>query len=121
MPAASDDFFRLSLAFFWITGFASATPPDGVFMTTVNLRDQALTRACRACWNMGAVIGSGLFVSLTGWLHNAHGLPWVQCWVIVVCMAAASMALFGVWHVRVLPPGGPSTLKGEGHGGDGRR
>ena len=33
-----DDFFRLSLAFFWITGFASATQDtcaDGVFMTTM--------------------------------------------------------------------------------------
>ncbi|MEO3692079.1 MFS transporter [Roseateles paludis] len=113
-----DDFFRLSLAFFWITGFASATQDtvaDGVFMTTVNLRDQARYSGLQGmCWNMGAVIGSGLFVSLTGWLHNAHGLPWVQCWVIVVCMAAASMALFGVWHLRALPPGGPSTLKGEG-------
>ena len=73
-----DDFFRLSLAFFWITGFASATQDtvaDGVFMTTVNLRDQARYSGLQGmCWNMGAVIGSGLFVSLTGWLHGSRGL-----------------------------------------------
>jgi PAT family beta-lactamase induction signal transducer AmpG len=113
-----DDFFRMSLAFFWITGFASATQDtvaDGVFMTTVNLRDQARYSGLQGmCWNMGAVIGTGLFVSLTGWLHNTQGLPWVQCWMIVVSMAAASMALFGLWHLRVLPPGSPPTLKGEG-------
>ena len=66
-----DDFFRLSLAFFWITGFASATQDtvaDGVFTTTV---EACVTRPAYSglrgmCWNMGTVIGSGLFVPLTG-------------------------------------------------------
>jgi len=112
------DFFKLSLAFFWIVGFASATQDtcaDGVFMTTASKKDQARYSGLQGmCWNMGAVVASGLFVSLTGYLHNHMGMPWVQCWIVVVLMAAAAMAAFGLWHVRVLPPGSPPTRHGEG-------
>ncbi len=115
------DFFKLSLAFFWIVGFASATQDtcaDGVFMTTVSKTDQARYAGLQGmCWNMGAVVASGLFVSLTGYLHNHMGLAWVQCWVVVVLLAAGTMAAFGLWHVRVLPPGSPSTLQGQGLSG----
>lgn len=116
-----EDFFRLSLAFFWITGFASATQDtvaDGVFMTTMPLQDQARYAGLQGmCWNLGAVIGSGLLVSLTGWLHGEMGLPWVQCWMIVVGIAALSMAGFGLWHLRVLPAGSPAPVHGRGMAG----
>lgn len=115
-----EGFFRLSLAFFWITGFASATQDtvaDGVFMTTMPLRDQARYAGLQGmCWNLGAVIASGLLVSLTGWLHNHMGLSWVQCWTIVVCGAALAMGAFGLWHLRYLPPGAPSSVQGESWG-----
>jgi MFS transporter, PAT family, beta-lactamase induction signal transducer AmpG len=114
------DFFKLSLAFFWIVGFASATQDtcaDGVFMTTASKKDQARYAGLQGmCWNMGAVVASGLFVSLTGYLHKHAGMSWVQCWIVVVLIAATAMAAFGLWHVRVLPPGAPSTLHGEGLG-----
>lgn len=116
-----DDFFRLSLAFFWITGFASATQDtcaDGVFMTTVSLQDQARYSGLQGmCWNLGAVLGSGLLVSLTGWLHDSQGLPWVQCWMIVVSFAAVVMVAFGLWHLRVLPPGAPPVTYGGADAG----
>lgn len=112
------DFFKLSLAFFWIVGFASATQDtcaDGVFMTTASKKDQARYSGLQGmCWNMGAVVASGLFVSLTGYLHNQMGMDWVQCWIVVVLLAAGAMAAFGLWHVRVLPPGSPPTKHGEG-------
>src|SRR5450830_1832466 len=112
------DFFRLSLAFFWITGFASATQDtvaDGVFMTTMPLQEQARYAGLQGmCWNLGAVIASGLLVSLTGWLHAQMGLDWAHCWMVVVSISAVAMAAFGLWHLRVLPPGGPSTVPGEG-------
>lgn len=113
-----DDFFRLSLAFFWITGFASATQDivaDGVFMTTMPLRDQARYAGLQGmCWNMGAVIASGLLVSLTGWLHNRMGLSWVHCWMVVMFGTAFVMGAFALWHLRVLPPGAPSSVQGQG-------
>lgn len=110
-----EDFFRLSLAFFWITGFASATQDtvaDGVFMSTMPVQDQARYAGLQGmCWNLGAVIGSGLLVSLTGWLHGAMGLSWVHCWMIVVSASALMMAGFGLWHLRVLPSGGPPPMR----------
>lgn len=113
-----EDFFRASLAFFWLTGFASATQDtvaDGVFMTTMPRRDQARYAGLQGmCWNLGAVLGSGLLVSLTGWLHSAQGLPWVQCWMVVMGLAALLMGLFGLWHLRVLPPGAPPVNTGRG-------
>ncbi|HEY1394446.1 MAG TPA: MFS transporter [Methylibium sp.] len=113
-----EGFFRASLAFFWITGFASATQDtvaDGVFMTTMPITEQARYAGLQGmCWNLGAVIASGLLVSLTGWLHGRMGLDWAQCWMIVVGTAALAMAAFGLWHLRVLPPGGASSVRGQG-------
>jgi MFS transporter, PAT family, beta-lactamase induction signal transducer AmpG len=115
-----DDFFRLSLAFFWITGFASATQDivaDGVFMTTMPLRDQARYAGLQGmCWNMGAVIASGLLVSLTGWLHDRMGLSWVECWTVVMLGTAFAMGVFALWHLSVLPPGAASSVQGQGVG-----
>ncbi|MEK8045222.1 MFS transporter [Ideonella margarita] len=113
-----DSFFQASLAFFWITGFASATQDivaDGIFITTMPLKDQARYAGLQGmCWNLGAVVGSGLLVSLTGWLHNQLGWSWVQCWMSVMLATAAMMGLFAAWHWRTLPAGAPSALQGRG-------
>lgn len=118
LPISS--FFSMSLAFFWITGFASATQDivaDGVFMTTVSLRDQARYSGLQGmCWNMGAVIASGLLVTLTGTLHDRFGLSWQQCWMTVMVLVSAGMGAFGLWHLRVLPTGEVSALQGKGIG-----
>jgi MFS transporter, PAT family, beta-lactamase induction signal transducer AmpG len=111
-------FFAMSLAFFWITGFASATQDivaDGVFMTTASLKDQARYSGLQGmCWNMGAVIASGVLVSLTGKMHDEWGLSWQQSWMIIMGLVAVVMGLFGVWHMRVLPPGEISPMQGHG-------
>ncbi|MBK9991745.1 MAG: MFS transporter [Verrucomicrobia bacterium] len=111
-------FFAMSLAFFWITGFASATQDivaDGVFMTTASLKDQARYSGLQGmCWNMGAVIASGVLVSLTGKMHDDWGLSWQHCWMIIMGMVALIMGGFGIWHLRVLPPGEISPIQGHG-------
>jgi PAT family beta-lactamase induction signal transducer AmpG len=111
-------FFAMSLAFFWITGFASATQDivaDGVFMTTASLKDQARYSGLQGmCWNMGAVIASGVLVSLTGKMHDDWGLSWQHSWMIIMGLIAAVMGGFGLWHLRVLPPGEISPIQGHG-------
>jgi MFS transporter, PAT family, beta-lactamase induction signal transducer AmpG len=111
-------FFVLSLMFFWITAFASATQDivaDGVFMTTASLKDQARYSGLQGmCWNLGAVIASGLLVTLTGKMHDDWGLSWQHSWTIIMALVAAAMGGFAFWHTRVLPPGAPSPIHGHG-------
>jgi PAT family beta-lactamase induction signal transducer AmpG len=111
-------FFAMSLAFFWITGFASATQDivaDGVFMTTASLKDQARYSGLQGmCWNMGAVIASGVLVSFTGKMHDDWGLSWQHSWMIIMGLIAVVMGAFGIWHLRVLPTGEISPLQGHG-------
>ncbi len=115
-----EGFFRASLAFFWITGFASATQDtvaDGIFMATMPAREQARYAGLQGmCWNLGAVLGSGLLVSATGLMHTRFELPWVQCWMVVMIATALLMGAFGIWHLRMLPPGPPASALAAGVG-----
>lgn len=117
-------FFRLSLAFFWITGFASATQDiaaDAVYMTTLPAKAQAKYAGVQGmCWNAGAVLTSGVLVALTGKLHDGLGYDWIKSWTLVMGAIASVMLLCGVWHLRALPEGEPSRLRG-GNLGDAAR
>jgi len=108
--------FRLSLAFFWVTGFASATQDiaaDAIYMTTLSSRDQARYAGVQGMfWNAGAVLTSGILVWVTGRLHDGFGFDWVKAWVIVMAVIAALMLGCAVWHLRLLPEGEPSHLHG---------
>jgi MFS transporter, PAT family, beta-lactamase induction signal transducer AmpG len=111
-------FFAVSLAFFWIAGFASATQDiaaDAVYMTSLPPKDQAKYAGVQGMfWNLGAVLASGVLVALTGALRDVLQLDWVACWMIVMGCIALMMAGLGVWHLRSLPEGEPSTLAGAG-------
>jgi PAT family beta-lactamase induction signal transducer AmpG len=109
-------FFRLSLAFFWITGFASATQDiaaDAVYMTTLSAKAQAKYAGIQGmCWNAGAVLTSGVLVAVTGKLHDGLGYDWIKSWTIVMAVIAGAMLLCAIWHLRALPEGEPSHLHG---------
>ncbi|PTY05597.1 MFS transporter [Opitutaceae bacterium EW11] len=111
-------FFAVSLAFFWIAGFASATQDiaaDAVYMTTLSPGQQGKFIGIQGmCWNLGSVLSSGILVWLTGKLHDNYHYDWVHSWMIVMCLIGASMALLGVWHLKHLPQGEPSSLAGQG-------
>lgn len=106
-------FMPLTLAAFWITGFASATQDiaaDGVYITSTTPKEQAAYVGVQGIfWNAGAIIASGLLVSLTGYLHGARQLPWVQSWMIVMSIIATIMLVASLWHSRVLPTGSRSA------------
>jgi PAT family beta-lactamase induction signal transducer AmpG len=110
----------LTLAFFWITGFASATQDiagDGVYLTSSSDKEQALYIGVQgAAWNLGRVLVSGSLVSLTKLLFDwaADGKPapatgphpaWFTAWMIVMLLIAATLGVAALWHYYVLPSG----------------
>jgi MFS transporter, PAT family, beta-lactamase induction signal transducer AmpG len=99
-----------TIAFFWITGFASATQDiaaDGVYISSMDHKEQALFVGVQGIfWNLGRVIASGLLVTFTGLLHSNLRLDWVHAWMVVMGLLAAVMGLAFIWHLRVLPTGG---------------
>jgi MFS transporter, PAT family, beta-lactamase induction signal transducer AmpG len=111
-------FFAMSLAFFWVAGFASATQDivaDAVYLTTLPAREQARYMGVQGmCWNLGRVLASGALVSATGILHDRMGFDWAKSWMVIMCSIGGMMALLGAWHVRVLPQGALSPLHGQG-------
>jgi len=116
MPA----YLPLTIAFFWLTGFASATQDiagDGVYLTSSTDKEQALYIGVQgAAWNLGRVLVSGSLVSLTKILFDwaAEGKPapasgphpaWFTAWMIVMLLIAAILGAAALWHAYLLPPG----------------
>jgi PAT family beta-lactamase induction signal transducer AmpG len=102
-----------SLAFLWITGFASATQDiaaDGVYISSMSPKQQAAFAGVQGiCWNIGRVLAAGVLVSFTGLLHGRMGLGWQRSWMIVMFVLAGIMGAAFAWHLRVLPSGGPAA------------
>lgn len=110
-------FMGLTLAFFWVTGFLSAThdiSADGAYMAVTTAKEQAAWVGTQGlCWNGGKVVASGLLVTLTGYLFEkrlggasgpaAELHAWQYSWMIVMGVLAALMALLGTWHLKMLP------------------
>ncbi len=110
------NYFTLTITLFWIIGFASGTQDiaaDAVYMTSLTTRVQAQYAGIQGmCWNAGAIFASGLLVIVTGRLHDNFGFDWSQAWLVVIGLIAATLALCGFWHLKVLPAGEPSKLHG---------
>jgi MFS transporter, PAT family, beta-lactamase induction signal transducer AmpG len=115
------DFLTWTIAFFWLTGFASATQDiaaDGVYISSMSHREQALYVGVQGiCWNLGRIIATGLLVTFTGVLHGRMGLDWVHAWMVVMGVLAAVMGLSFVWHLKLLPVGGRAAGAPAGVGG----
>ena len=67
-------YLPLTIALFWISGFASATQDiagDGVYLTSTTSKEQALYVGLQgAFWNLGKVLVSGALVSLTKVIYD---------------------------------------------------
>jgi len=110
-------FMSLTLAFFWVTGFLSATQDiaaDGAYMAVTSAKEQAAWVGVQGfCWNGGKIVATGLLVTLTGYLFesrlagahgaNAERAAWQHSWMVVMGVIALMMALVAVWHLKVLP------------------
>jgi PAT family beta-lactamase induction signal transducer AmpG len=74
-----DQFFMITLAFFWMGAFASATndiASDGLYLIALKPKEQSFFVGMRnTFYRVGMVTGSGLFVMLAGFLEKKFGDP----------------------------------------------
>ena len=113
-----EGFFRLSLAFFWITGFASATQDT---VRRRRLHDHRLGARAGALFGpAGHVLEPrrGDRLGPAGRADRLAARPPRPAVGAVLDdrdgLAAALMVGFGLWHLRVLPPGSPPPPRTPG-------
>ncbi len=81
------NYFKYSLAFFWLLAFSSATHDiscDGFYMLGLNKHDQAFFVGIRSTFYRAAMIfGQGILIILAGCIESHSGLPQKDISVIV--------------------------------------
>ena len=79
-------FFQLTLAFFWLLAFSSAThdiAADGFYMLGLSKHDQAFFVGIRSTfYRLAMLTGQGLLVILAGYFEAKTGLPRVEVEVV---------------------------------------
>jgi PAT family beta-lactamase induction signal transducer AmpG len=96
------------LALLALAAFAGATQDigsDGVYVTTLDAREQArMTGIQSMCWNLGPILAMGALVRASGTLHGHTG-SWRAAWAIILLVIAGLLLLLGLYHARRLPAG----------------
>lgn len=91
-----------------LAAFAGATQDigsDGVYVTTLDAREQArMTGVQSMCWNLGPILAMGVLVRASGTLHERTG-TWRAAWMAILLAIAALLLLLGLYHARRLPAG----------------
>src|SRR5512147_2753665 len=100
------DFFRYTLAFFWIMAFSSAThdiAADGFYMLGLKEYQQAAFVGVRTIFYRIAMIAAkGILVVLAGTLEQ-RGFSVQSAWSVTFFLMAAIMLALFVYHLFVLP------------------
>ncbi len=102
-------FFAISIGILAIIAFSGAThdiAADGVYLNTLNAKDQAKYVGWQgACYNIAKVMSGGVLVYLAGELEKKMGIA--TAWSVVMGLYGAIMLLLGIYNRRMLPAGGP--------------
>lgn len=100
-----DRFFQLSLAFFWLMAFSSAThdiAADGFYMIALSEKDQSLFVGIRSVfYKVATIFGQGLLVFVAGLLIDRTNATYA--WQIIFFVTAAIFFIVALWHKFVLP------------------
>lgn len=104
IPAA--DFFRYTLAFFWLLAFASATQDiaaDGFYMLGLKQHEQAAFIGVRTtCYRLAMILSQGGLVVLAGYLEQ-RGLAVPAAWSITMFVSGGVFLALFLYHLFVLP------------------
>lgn len=99
-------FFRLSLAAFWLVGFASAThdiAADGFYMLALSEHDQSLFVGIRSLfYRVASVIGQGGLVVLAGIIEESTGRI-AMSWCVVIGIISIFFFTVALYHAWALP------------------
>ena len=109
-------FFQLTLAFFWLVAFASAThdvAADGFYLVALAEREQSLFSGVRnTFYRVAAIVAQGQLVVLAGNIHDRTG-SFVTAWTMVFGLLAGIFLLLAVYHRWQLPRPANDAPSGE--------
>jgi PAT family beta-lactamase induction signal transducer AmpG len=101
------DLFTWTLIFFALIAINSAvhdTAADGVYVTTLSVKDQARYVGWQgAFYNVGKILSQGVFVWIAGWLEKRYG-P-VTAWTFAMGGFGLLLVAVAGWHAIFLPQG----------------
>lgn len=102
----TNQFFVLSLAFFWLASFASATndiASDGFYLLALKEEQQSFFIGLRSTfYRVAMVTGQGLFVIFAGYLEVKYGDN-TKAWSLTMVMIAALMFILTLVNFLVTP------------------
>jgi PAT family beta-lactamase induction signal transducer AmpG len=102
----ADNFFRYTLAFFWLLAFSSATndiASDGFYMLGLDTHQQAWFVGVRnTFYRIAFISGQGLFVIFAGYLEESTG-DISYAWLVTFIVLAVLFIFFLIYHIFILP------------------
>lgn len=102
----SNAFFTITLAFFWMAAFASATndiASDGYYMIGLSQKKQSFFIGLRSTfYRLAMVTGQGLLVIFAGFLENKYGDN-TKAWSITMICTAALMFILTLANFFTTP------------------
>ncbi len=108
----SNSFFIITLAFFWMAAFASATndiASDGYYMIGLTQKKQSFFIGLRSTfYRLAMVTGQGLLVIFAGFLENKYGDN-TKAWSITMICAAVLMLVLTISNFFAAPKFEQST------------
>lgn len=100
-------FFRLTLAFFWLVAFTSAThdiAADGYYMHALTEHEQSFNVGIRSTfYRIATVAGQGLLVILAGLIETSSGGNIPLAWSVVFALLSAFFLAVALYHSWALP------------------
>ena len=99
-------FFQLTLAFFWLLAFSSAThdvAADGFYMLATTEREQSFFNGIRSTfYRVATILAQGALVIFAGELQKRTG-SFITAWSTAVALVAGTIFALGIYHRAVLP------------------
>lgn len=99
-------FFQLTLAFFWLMSFASAThdiAADGFYLLATAEQEQSFFNGIRStCYRLSTILAQGELITMVGRAHDQTG-NFVSVWAVAFAVVSGIYLCLGVYHFLILP------------------